>query len=118
MHEADDRRILDTELSLRRLEGEREFLAELYRMFLEDSVQRRRTLEEALSRGEYQDAAKAAHSLKGMCGTINAPALMELALEMEKACRGEDDDRIEALRGPLRKLLDEVLGRIEAFLAT
>jgi HPt (histidine-containing phosphotransfer) domain-containing protein len=71
----------------------------------------------ALDEGDFIKASKAAHSLKGMCGTLNASALMELALELEMACRERNKAEAMRLKNEVERLLDVVVERIAAFMA-
>lgn len=112
----DAAQILDIDRNLERLDNEAEFLKEILALFLVDGQARADKLEEALDTGDLGVAAKAAHSLKGMCGTINAPALMEMALHMEIACRSGNDDAARALLPALQRHLEAVKGRIGAYL--
>ena len=112
-----DELILDTAKSLDRLDGEIEFLREIYGLFLEDGPTRLATISNALDEDDFVTAAKAAHSLKGMCGTLNASALMELALELEMACRERNKAEAMRLKNEVERLLDVVIERIAAFMA-
>lgn len=112
-----DELILDTAKSLDRLDGEIEFLREIYGLFLEDGPTRLATISNALDEDDFVTAAKAAHSLKGMCGTLNALALMELALELEMACRERNKAEAMRLKNEVERLLDVVIERIAAFMA-
>ncbi|EPR44416.1 Hpt protein [Desulfovibrio sp. X2] len=108
--------VLDTAKSLDRLDNEVDFLKEIYALFLEDGPQRLERFEQAADADDLPAAAKAAHSLKGMCGTVNAPALMELSLRVEQACREGDRDAVQALRPAYGQLMDLVLRRMQAFI--
>ena len=68
--------------------------------------------------GDLESAGKAAHSIKGMCGTINAPALMDVALRMEQACRGADIAAANELLPVMKRHVQAVLEKIEIFLQT
>lgn len=112
-----DELILDTAKSLDRLDGEVEFLREIYGLFLEDGPARLATIGQALDEDDFAKATKAAHSLKGMCGTLNAVALMELAQELEMACREQNKAEAMRLKGEVAHLMDVVVERIAAFMA-
>lgn len=114
----DAAQILDIDRSLDRLDNEADFLKEILALFLADGQARADKLEEALGTGDLGVAAKAAHSLKGMCGTINAPALMDMALRMEIACRSGNADTARALSPALRRHLEAVKERIREYLGS
>ena len=112
-----DELILDTARSLDRLDGEVEFLREIYGLFVEEGPNRLATIAKDLAEDDFAKAAKASHSLKGMCGTLNAPALMELTLELERACRERNKAEAARLKDEMERLMDAVIERINAFMA-
>lgn len=71
--------------------------------FLADSAERQRVLEEAHARADHQALRLAAHSFKGSCSSMGAPALGALCRQLEEAGR---DGRLE----PVAELLER-LGR-------
>lgn len=108
--------LLDIDSALARLDQDHAFLAKLYAMFLEDGPQRAKTFADAVAKGDYQTAAKAAHSLKGMAGTINAPALMDHCLVLEKTAKTEDAAAMAPGLDRLQLLLGEVTRRVQLYL--
>ncbi len=82
--------------------------------FLADSRERLRSLRDALDAGDAATFSKAAHSFKGSCINIGAPALGALCLEAEQLGRGGDlagapalIARIEAEFEKVRELLTD-----------
>jgi len=114
----EDWQILDISRSLERLDQERDFLKEILALFTIDGPARLERVEECLAEGDLESAGKAAHSIKGMCGTINAPALMDVALRMEQACRGADVTMAKMLLPVMRRHVQAVLEQIENFMQT
>jgi len=110
--------VLDIGRSLIRLDNDVEFLKELLSFFLVDGPARLSRMEQGLAADDLAGAGTAAHSLKGMCGTLNAPALMEMSLRMEAACLKGDAQAAQALLPLLRRHLEAVLERIGEFLET
>lgn len=107
--------VLDIERSLERLEQDRAFLKEILTLFTVDGPARLERIETCLAQGDLPSAGKAAHSLKGMCGTIFAPALMDIALAMEKLCRNGDAGAAQELLPAMRRHMQAVLERIGEF---
>lgn len=108
--------VLDLGKALSRLDNDAGFLKELFGLFQEDGPARGQTLTEALAADDLATAAKAAHSLKGMAGTISAPGLMDLAFAMERAAKQADATTCAALHPQLTAMLDAVLAAIDAFM--
>lgn len=114
---SDSRDILDSESSLVRLKGDREFLAVLYRTFGEEIEGRRTKFSEALAAGETEAVAKMAHSLKGAAATIDAAEVREAALAVEMAAR---EGNLEQARNHYRNLelsLERLSGKIDLWIS-
>ena len=71
-----------------RSEGEADPLIELTEAFVSDSQQRLQELRAALSSGDDRLARRAAHSLKGISGSIGAVRMSELSADLERARTG------------------------------
>ena len=54
-------------------------------------------LARAAKTGDIAGLARQAHDLKGMCGSFGAARVLELAAEIERACREGDRERALAL---------------------
>ena len=80
---------------LARVENDRELLTELLAMFLEELPALRKALHDAVEIGDLPQAAKVAHTLKGMLVnmSMNRGALM--AAGMETAARDRDVAAVE-----------------------
>jgi HPt (histidine-containing phosphotransfer) domain-containing protein len=109
--------VLDLTKALARLDGDLDFLKELFKLFLEDGPARGQSLARALETGDLTAATKAAHSLKGMSGTISAPKLMDLAYAMERAAKESDTAALAALHPRLAAMLEQVLTAIRTVIA-
>ena len=62
-----------------------DIVADLTAAFVTDAQDRLRKMNESLSSGDESGARRAAHSLKGMCGSIGAMHLTALSADLEKA---------------------------------
>ena len=85
-----DPEVLKTSETLRRLGGDREFIAVLYQTFLDELDDRLNKFDECVAARDLPQMLKRAHSLKGAAATIDAGRVREAALEMEMAARQED----------------------------
>jgi len=79
--------VLDREELLARVEGNRELLKEIVRLFAEERPALLSTMENALRDGDAQELAKAAHKAKGTFGTLSAPLAQQAAVELELLAR-------------------------------
>jgi HPt (histidine-containing phosphotransfer) domain-containing protein len=66
-------------------------------------------IEAALSKGEYVEATRFAHSLKGIASYIGAPNLTKAAGELEDALRESDMESVPALLPAVKTLLAKVI---------
>lgn len=69
--------------------------------FLADSAERQRLLEQAYAHADHQGLRLAAHSFKGSCSSMGAPALGALCRQLEEAGR---DGRLEQVAELLERL--------------
>ena len=76
---------LDTEAALGRLDDDRNLYLWVLRTFVENQANAGTLIEEAVSAGDMKQAARHAHTIKGIAGTIGAVKLEELALAFEAA---------------------------------
>jgi HPt (histidine-containing phosphotransfer) domain-containing protein len=74
---------VDFSAALRWVDDDRELLAELIKIFLEDCPQRLQELDQAVKEGNASGVRQAAHSLKGMIAGFDAGSAHGLAAEME-----------------------------------
>ena len=104
--------VIDPALGLEQAAGNPALYERLLGNFLKDNVDKGREIEGALAAGDVKTAARLAHTLKGVAGTIGAGALSQAALAVEEAlAEARPDlasDRRPALDQALTKVLDEL----------
>ncbi|MGE4299657.1 MAG: response regulator [Desulfovibrionaceae bacterium] len=83
-------RLLDSEATLRRVEGDPGFLTDLYAAFMEDYTVRIEKFRDAISRGDLRGLSDLTHSLKGAASAIDAIALRGCAQRFEQAVASGD----------------------------
>jgi two-component system sensor histidine kinase/response regulator len=104
---------LDVKDGLGRVLGNKELYIRFLRQFVESGdVEAVGAIRFSLAQGERESAKRAAHTLKGMAGTIGASAVQETAGEVETAIRDGVDD-IEDLLLALDSALVMTIGSIE-----
>lgn len=86
-------------------EGEPDPLIELTDAFEADSKQRLQELRTALAGGDEQMVRRAAHSLKGVSGSIGAVKMSELSAGLEKAdLSAINDAQVQELQQEFEKV--------------
>ena len=91
----------DREFALEQAGQDEELLAELVQLFIETSVEDLGKIQAALSAGDAQGMADAAHSIKGAAASLGIEDIRKAAHEIEKAGRNEE---IEKASGSLPDL--------------
>ncbi len=101
---------LDTVDGIRRVLGRREAYAGLLRRFALGHVDAIRDIRAALVEGRRADAERAAHTLKGVAGTIGARQLQREAGEVEAALRrGATPEEVAPLLDPAERTLEHLI---------
>ena len=107
---------LDRAALLERVDGDRELLAELIRLFREDCPAMLASIGAALERGDAAAVDRTAHTLKGSVGNFCASAAFEAARALEAASKAGDlaasRPAYEALRREMARL-DAELARLQ-----
>ena len=81
---------LDVRMGLRHAGGKVSFYSQLLERFARDSAQFARTVESMLAAGHWEDAAREAHTLKGLAGSLGANEIQPWAAALENAARAHD----------------------------
>jgi two-component system sensor histidine kinase/response regulator len=101
---------LDAADGLRRVLGKREAYIGLLRTFASGQAEAPDTIRAALAEGRAADALRAAHTLKGVAGSIGARELQAQAALVETALRREaPPSEVEAFLTPAARALEALL---------
>lgn len=100
-----DRRVLDLEAALARIDNDRSLLAELMRLFLEEYPGQRAALRGAVKQGDFQALGRLSHALRGAVSNFFAHDAMQAAEALEQAAAAED---AAAAKAALKRLEREV----------
>lgn len=76
-------KILDFELAIERMLGQKKFYREFLEKFLENRADSFNKIEELIQKESFEEAISEAHTLKGILGTIGAIKLTEIIVEVE-----------------------------------
>jgi HPt (histidine-containing phosphotransfer) domain-containing protein len=108
--------ILDPDLLLENVDGDRELLAEIVGLFFESSRDLHGALRKAVSRGDSDAVHRSAHQLKGALANVGAKAATQAAQELETLGRRRSmaglEDALFALEhelGRLKPALEELI---------
>lgn len=103
--------VVDLDQAVARLDNDPTLLRELAEMFLEDGRETLSRLTASIDSMHWEEAVRAAHSLKGLLRTFDAEQAASVAAACESDCRAQ---RAEA--GSLLPSLEAELARVEAVL--
>src|SRR5439155_20471167 len=81
---------LDVRTGLRHAGGKVSFYSQLLQQFARDFADFARTVESMLTAGRWEDAAREAHTLKGLAGSLGANEVQPWAAALENAARAHD----------------------------
>jgi two-component system, sensor histidine kinase and response regulator len=110
--------VFDVPDALKRVEGDRELLAELLSLFLEDYPVQLENLHQALHDGHAPQVERLAHSLKSAMATVSAKRAAEAARTVETLAHAADLQAAAAALGHLQEELTILQQAIHQFLVT
>lgn len=108
--------IFNLQQFLQSLAGDEELARELLGAFMEDSPVRSASLNDALVADDAGNAARLAHSLKGMCGVVRAEDLVNLALSMENSAKTGNLDMTKKQYGQFKDMLAAAHQEMNSFI--
>jgi CheY-like chemotaxis protein len=104
----ESRSVFDRNLALARVDGDEALLADLARLFLDESPNMLAALQTALAENDAARLERAAHSLKGAVSTFAARDAVDAALKLERLGRAGDLEEApqacDALESQLERL--------------
>ena len=108
---------LDMAQGLRNALGRPAFYAELLHRFMDSQSGAAQRIGQALAQGHHEQAARDAHTLRGLAGTVGATALQDVAGQLEDCLRGPAAAHGDALRllGALGAALDALVQPLSAW---
>jgi two-component system sensor histidine kinase/response regulator len=104
---------VDISAALRWVDGDRELLADLIAIFLEDCPKRLRELDQAVKEGHASGVRQAAHSVKGMVAGFDASSAQRLAAEMEGLGKAGDLSKASDLLSVLQLEFSRILNYLK-----
>jgi len=105
--------LFDLEEFKERVQDDHELLLELLDIFATDFELKRKSLQEAVDKGDCEEVKSIAHSLKGATGNISAKSLREIFIKFEDAAKEGDVSNTGDLLGQLDETYSALSKRIE-----
>lgn len=99
------------------MSGDRELLANLFQLYIDDAPKKLRSVEEFAGQGEFYQIERTAHSMKGASATVGATRLCGLAAELERAAKAGSLEQVGILRTELTQVCEETLESMRRFCA-
>lgn len=96
------------DVALKRLGDDRELLQNMIGYFLEDAPELLGKLPSLVETRDWDEATRAAHSLKGLCSNFEAVTVTDTAREMEHACRARNGEVAEELLPTLSQQVEDL----------
>ncbi len=81
---------VDMKEVMERVQDDKELLMELFQIYLEDYVEKRKSLGEAVQKNDFEAVRNIAHGLKGASGNISAKKLHIVFLNLEQMGKNKD----------------------------
>ena len=107
--------IWNLEEALHRVDGDRELLAELAKLFEEEYPKRIFEIRQALERRDAKLLERAAHTLKGSAGNFAAHGVTSAAFNMESVARGGDLTAARQSLGAIESEVARLLPALQQF---
>lgn len=102
---------IDVDSAMERFMGSEALFARLMKKFLEDTNFDKLT--DALSAGDMEEALKASHSLKGVCGNLSMTPLFELLSRQVLAFRDGDAETALSLMPEITQIRRQIIQAIQ-----
>jgi two-component system, sensor histidine kinase and response regulator len=100
--------VVDLDAALRRMGGDRELLAMLIRMFLEDAPGLVKNIETSAQAAQWSETHRVAHCLRGLAANLNAQAVMNAAGEIEEETAAAPPGELQTAIASLQSAVERV----------
>lgn len=89
--------VFDLDEFLERIQNDRALLLELLDIFIDDFQQKRKSIDQAVVKKDYEQMRRLAHSVKGSAGNISAKSLRTAFIQFETMAKNSDLTGIDAI---------------------
>src|SRR5258706_16276107 len=104
--------VLDLELALSRVGGDKQLLREIAVLFIEECPRAIAEIQDAVARGDAAKLENAAHALKGSVANFGARNAVEAAFSLERMGRANQLTEAEDMLGQLESALSTVCAEL------
>jgi len=95
------KKAIDIDDVLERVQDDHELLMELFDIFQEDFAEKRKTMDDFIQQGDFEQIRNMVHSLKGAAGNISAVDIHATCAKLEHLAESNDLEGIKSLMGSL-----------------
>lgn len=103
---------VDWTAALEHMDGDRELLNEVARLFADEWPKTKAELDAALECGDFKRSERLAHGLKGAAANLGAKALSESAFNLEKTARAREQqqarDQWQVVQNEGQRVVNEI----------
>jgi CheY-like chemotaxis protein/HPt (histidine-containing phosphotransfer) domain-containing protein len=107
--------VFDNDAALRHVEGDRDLLDEIIRIFADQCPRTMFEIQNAIRDADLSVLERAAHSLKGAASNLCAVGVTQSAAELEESARSGDSSRSREQFQALESEVEKLLRELEAF---
>jgi two-component system, sensor histidine kinase and response regulator len=104
----------DLDIALAHVDGDRQFLAELAALFVQDYPRLRDEARESILKGDHSSLERAAHTLKGRLAFFGIRKAREQAIALEMMGRTGDLSRAQQVLADVEREMESVLLEFES----
>ena len=94
-------------------DGDPELLLDLIHMFLEDAPSKLEAMTEGVAKGDLEQVAQAAHSLKGSAGNLGIRMVQHDCDELQNAGHNNEVDRVRKVVARLEENFSQAIAALE-----
>ena len=99
---------IDMKEVMERVQDDRELLIELLQIFTDDYNEKKKLLEQAVGKNDFEQIKSISHSMKGASGNIAAKKLRGSFMELEQMARDQNLTNAQALVAVIDQQFNEL----------
>lgn len=111
-----DQQLVNYKDAMIRVDNDKELYDDLVNMFFDDPQFKPEDLENLLAQGKNEDAAKLAHLLKGVSGTLGADPLFAACKTLDDILRGRIEGDVPSAKDAVIYLFNETSKELKRYL--
>ncbi len=108
-----DFQVFDLNAALEKLDGESDFLNELFDIFLRSTPSQMASMQSAVEHRDIHAAGETAHLIKGIVANFCAPSTHAAAINLEQTCQNGNLDQLPSAHQKLVQEVDRLMSAIK-----